>query len=99
MRRQMLTVIITRPARDYGSREWTGVEAELDSLVRRMGFDIILTAAGARGHLAAYQVTGTKAESLGDAGHKAVRTELADLAFVYQLPTPLVGFGSIDNLL
>ena len=97
---QMVTIIAIYPARNDGrsSAYWTEVEAELDALVRRMGFTMVLQAQGAIGNQGAYQVTGERVKPLGDDGHAAVRRELADLLFVYSGTTASLGFGAIESV-
>jgi hypothetical protein len=98
---QMLTVIITRNDRSNGRSQWIRAQQELDSLVRRFGFDIVLQAAGSSPaeQLGCYQVTGRRTESLGDDAHfNAIRREVADVVYVHSLSAGTVGFGSIEQL-
>jgi hypothetical protein len=98
---QMLTVIIARNDRPNSRSQWIQAQQELDSLVRRFGFDIVLQASGSspafqRG---CYQVTGRRSEMLGDEAHfNAIRREVADVVYAHKLGTGTVGFGSIEQL-
>jgi hypothetical protein len=98
---QMLTVIITRNDRANGRSAWVEAQGELDRLMERHGFEIVLQAAGTspREILGCYQVTGRRAQSLGDDAHfNAVRQEVADVVSVFKLGGGTVGFGSIEQL-
>lgn len=96
---QMVTVIISHDGRQDGNARWEAAADELNSLVRRMGFTIVLKATGADpiNQHRAYQVTGARETALGDDGMEAVRRELGNLVYLYSIPALSVGFGSIDQ--
>ena len=98
MTSQMVTVIITRDDRHDGFSRWTAARLDLDSLIRRMGFELIAQMAGSLNDgPSAYQVTGTREGPLGDDGIEAIRRELGNLVYLYSIPALSVGFGSIDQ--
>ena len=99
---QMLTVIIATT--DPNRARFLNAQMELDALVRRMSFEIVLQGAGTLPHAEhngqgpkAYQVTGKRLTALGDEGIAAVKREIADLVYVYGGLQVWLGFGSIEH--
>jgi hypothetical protein len=109
---QLITVIVARGHEQGGNflaaGRWVELQSELDSLVRRFGFELLTQMAGGYEHNGdagagqyAYQVTGMRrTPGLGmEAGHfDQINRELRDLLYLFKARVMHVGFGALERL-
>lgn len=95
---QAMAVVLIRGGNSPS--RWVAACDELDSLVRRWGFEIVSQTAGsltADTTARTYQVLGERGQGIGEHIDQ-IKVEVRHITYLYRLPNAKVVFGSIQTI-